>query len=223
MAAPSASSTVIVVTGGDPIDPAELGLLPEGAFVIAADSGIEHAQALGLPIHLAIGDFDSVAPAALRAAEVAGAAVRRHPAAKDATDLELALHAALERAPRRIDVVGGHGGRLDHLLGNALVLAYAAFAGAELVAHMGAARVTVIRRQATLVGQAGDVVSLLAVGGPAAGVATEGLRYPLHGEVLAAGSTRGVSNELLAERAVVRLTDGVLLAVQPGPDLKEHP
>jgi thiamine pyrophosphokinase len=216
MAAPSASDTIIVVTGGDPVDPGELGHIPEGALVIAADSGVELAQALGLPIALAIGDFDSVDPAALQAAEAAGAVVERHPEAKESTDLALALDAALAHRPSRIHVVGGHGGRLDHLLANALLLTSPAYAGVDLVAHVGPARITVIRAEAELVGLPGDLVSLLAAEGVARGVTTDGLLYPLTGEDLHPGSTRGVSNEMAAAHAVVRLDAGVLLAVQPG-------
>lgn len=216
MAQPSASDTVIVVTGGDPVDRRALTRIHEGALVIAADSGVEHALALGLPIHVAVGDFDSVDPDALRTAEAAGARIERHPEAKDETDLELALSVAVALRPARIHVLGGHGGRLDHLLANALVLAAPAYADVELVAHMGTARVTVIRRHATLHGAPGDLVSLLAVGGTAHGVTTEGLLYPLAGEDLHAGSTRGVSNELVATHAVVHLDAGVVLAVQPG-------
>ena len=57
---------------------------------------------------------------------------------------------------------------------------------------------------------------LLPVHGPALGVVTGGLLYPLAGEDLQPGSTRGVSNELAATHAVVRIGSGVLLAVQPG-------
>lgn len=216
MSAPGASDTVIVVTGGDPVHLADLALLPAGAFVIAADSGIEHAQALGLAIDLAVGDFDSVTPSALQAAADAGASVERHPEAKDATDLELALDAALARGARRVHVVGGHGGRLDHLLGNALLLASERFAAVDLVAHMGQARVTVVRDHADLSGAPGDLVTLLPAHGPAVGVTTEGLLYPLVGEDLLPGSTRGVSNELVEARAHVHIRAGVLLAVQPG-------
>ena len=217
MAAHSASDTVVVVTGGDPVALEHLASVPVGALVIAADSGIGHAHALGLTVDVALGDFDSVAPAALQQAVDAGAVVERHPEAKDATDLELALDAALVRGARRVLVLGGHGGRLDHLLANAAVLASDRFAAVEIVAQMGAAVVTVIRPEASLVGTPGDLVSLLAVGGPAEGVTTEGLRYPLAGEVLMPGSTRGVSNVLAGPGASVRLDRGVLLAVQPGP------
>ena len=59
-------------------------------------------------------------------------------------------------------------------------------------------------------------MSLLAVGAPAHGVTTEGLEYPLRGETLDPGSTRGVSNVLSADTAVVTVARGVVLAVRPG-------
>ncbi len=216
MAALGASNTVVVVTGGDPIDPATLGAWPPGTRVIAADSGIDHAQALGLAIDLAIGDFDSVSPEGLAQAAADGATIERHPVAKDATDLELALDAALAMGPARIHVLGGHGGRLDHLLANASLLAAPGYAAVEVTAQMGPARVTVVRGHRDLAGSAGDVVSLLAVHGRADGVTTTGLLYPLDGEALLPGSSRGVSNELTADVATVFVTRGVLIAIQPG-------
>lgn len=216
MAAPGASdSTWIVVTGGDAIDSASLAGIPAGTPVIAADSGVDHAIALGLEVDVAIGDFDSVSADGLADATTAGAAVERHPVAKDATDLELALDAALVRGARRVHVLGGHGGRLDHLLANALLLASARYEELELTAQMGTASVTVVRHHATITGRRGATLSLLAVHGIAHGVTTTGLRYPLHDEDLLPGSTRGVSNELLEPTATVRLRGGTVLAVQP--------
>lgn len=216
MAAPGASEMVVVVTGGDPVDPAHLDAVAPGARVIAADSGIEHAQALGLSIDLAIGDFDSVAAGCLAQAEAAGAVVERHPVAKDATDLELALDAAVAHRPARIHVLGGHGGRLDHLLGNALLLASPAYESARVTAQMGAALLTVVWRSAVLTGPVGDLVSLVPLHGAAEGVTTTGLLYPLVREDLRPGSTRGISNELTQPRAEIQVEHGVLVAVQPG-------
>jgi thiamine pyrophosphokinase len=67
-----------------------------------------------------------------------------------------------------------------------------------------------------LAGRVGEVVSLLALHGPAVGVETEGLVYPLRGEMLAPGSSRGISNVFAAEKARVSLETGALLAVRPG-------
>ncbi len=64
--------------------------LPADSLVIAADSGLDHAQAVGWPVDYVVGDLDSVGPAALAAAEQQGATVERHPIAKDQTDLGLA-------------------------------------------------------------------------------------------------------------------------------------
>ena len=206
---------VVVVTGGDPIDPGVVGSVEPSAYVIAADSGLDQAWALGLAVDLAVGDFDSVSPASLARAAAEGCRIERHPAAKDHTDLELALVAARDRGMTDVTVVGGHGGRLDHFLANALVLASDAFAELSIEALMGPARLNVVRRRATLDGRPGDVVSLLALGRPARTVRTEGLRYPLRGEDLFPGSTRGISNELVEPPATVTLSTGALLAVRP--------
>lgn len=211
-----ADRVVVVFTGGDPLDAGIRSQIPAEAFVIAADSGVEHAAALGCAVHLAVGDFDSVAPEALEAVAAAGARVERHPAAKDATDLELGLLAAVAEKATRVIVVGGHGGRVDHFLANALVLTSPAFAGLQVEALLGPARLVVITDARELRGSPGDLVTLLPVGGPAAGVHTTGLLYPLRGERLLPGSTRGVSNEFAEPVAHVRLETGTLLAVQPG-------
>jgi thiamine pyrophosphokinase len=54
-------------------------------------------------------------------------------------------------------------------------------------------------------------------------VRTEGLEFPLRGETLYPGSTRGVSNEFVDGAAAVSLDDGVLLVVLPhtAPDEEE--
>jgi thiamine pyrophosphokinase len=212
----------IVVVGSGSAHPAIaerlVTIAPDAAAVVAADGGVDAAQALGLEVTLAIGDFDSVSPAGLAAAEDAGAHIDRHPSAKDATDLELALDAALELEAGRLVVVASEGGRLDHLLGLLLLLGAERFRFLEVDALVGSARVHVVRGSRTLNGAAGDLVSLLALHGPAEGVTTHGLEYPLDHETLFAGSSRGVSNVFAQDEARVEVAHGVLMAVLPGPE-----
>ena len=217
-----ATTLAIVVTGGDPPDPVlveALGLPVDGRVVVAADSGVAHALALGLVVDVAVGDFDSLDPATLASVEAAGTRVERHPVAKDATDLELALDVAVGLGVERVIVLGGHGGRLDHFLANALVLAAPQYGAVEIEALVGDAVVTVVRPGPgfRFRGRSGQIVTILPVHGPAEGVRTDGLRYPLHGETLFVGTTRGVSNELVAGEAHVSLTGGVAIVVRPGP------
>ena len=133
---------------------------------------------------------------------------------KDATDLELALDRALSMSPERI-VVLSDGGRLDHLFSTLLLLGSSRYESVEIDAFIGAARVYVVRGQRAIEGEPGELVSLFALHGPAEDVRTEGLTYSLDGETLEPGSTRGVSNVLVGERASVSVGSGVLLAVRP--------
>ena len=207
--------TTVVLAGGDPVDPADHSLVPTGAFVVAADSGLDSALVLGIHVDLVVGDMDSVSAVALRQAEAAGTRIERHPADKDATDLELALDAALEAGAEEIIILGGHGGRLDHLLGNALLLASPRYAAPNIKWQIGSATVTPCRpgRTAHIAGAPGDQVSLLPIGGPATTVVTTGLTWPLTAEDLLLGSTRGISNEMAGPTATVELGSGVLLII----------
>src|SRR5262245_62117744 len=168
---------VLVFAGGDPVDARWHDALPVDAFVIAADSGLEHVRALGRHADLVVGDFDSVHPATLDAARAAGSRVDQHPADKDATDLELALRAAQRHGADRVTVIGAGGGRLDHFRANLLLLAHPDWAGLTVQAYVGDAHVQVVRRAVELQGAVGSLVTLLPVGGPARGVRTAGLRW----------------------------------------------
>jgi thiamine pyrophosphokinase len=209
---------VVVVAGGERAFAAPRHLRPD-ALVIAADSGVDHAHAIGLHVDVAIGDFDSVSAAGLARAEAEGARIERHPEAKDKTDLELALDEALRVEATDIVVLGIGGGRLDHLLANLLLLASPKYAGCAITALDGPVRVHVIQagRPATgLPGETGELLTLVPVGGAASGVTTTGLRYPLRSEPLPAGTSRGVSNVVESPSASVCLEAGTLLAIFPG-------
>lgn len=208
----------LVLAGGDPVAPDLADRLPAADDVIAADSGLHQAELLGLTVTHIVGDFDSVKPAAVDAAVAAGATVDRHPAAKDATDLELALLAARERGADHITVVGGAGGRLDHYLANVALLAAPMLDDLVIDAWLGNAHVAVThggRAPLVLYAPIGSLLTLIPAGGPALGVTTTGLEYPLNHEDLPAGTSRGVSNVIADALPTVTLERGALLVVRP--------
>jgi thiamine pyrophosphokinase len=207
---------VLVFAGGERNPPEALADLPRSALVVAADSGADHALAAGWPVDVLVGDLDSLQAGVVAALEAAGTEVRRFPVAKDATDLALALDAALGLGATAVTVVGGHGGRLDHLLANVALLAAEEYAGVDLDARMGPARLTVVRGRRRLAGRPGELLTLLPVGGAARGVTTEGLLYPLRAATLRPGTTWGVSNQFAGGTAAVSVAGGVLVAVAPG-------
>ena len=86
-----------------------------GARVIAADSGMAHADALGVSPEVWVGDFDS-ADADLQARFAAIPRLAFAPE-KDATDGEIAVVEALKRGAKRLILAGAFGGQSDHLMG----------------------------------------------------------------------------------------------------------
>ena len=229
------SQTILVIAGGQAPAADVVAELPVPDYCIAADSGADHASIMGRVPDLVIGDMDSVSPFALAWAARGGAVVERYPAAKDASDLELALDAALERLTEtagtvessadssdahgvgEIYVVSIDGVRADHVLANILLLAHPKYAEAVVHGVVGSGRFMVVHggTKRSIGGDSGTLVSLLPVHGEVTGVVTSGLAYPLHGESLTPGSSRGVSNTMDGTQAVVSVESGTLVVVQP--------
>ena len=188
------------------------------ALMVAADRGSRHARTLGLRLDAIVGDMDSIAEADRLAFEQSGVVFEISPAEKDETDLELALLYAARHGARHIVCVGALGGRLDMSLANLMLLTHPALEDRRVELWDGAQTAWLIRPPGGLVsGSPGDTLSLIPYAGPACGVTTHDLQYPLRGETLSPGPARGVSNVLLASEARVELLDGCLLAVHtPG-------
>ncbi len=180
---------------------------------IGADSGAELALAAGLAVDVVVGDMDSITERSLSDLTGRGAEIRRHPEAKDATDLDLALaHALDEAGAAEIVVIGGGGGRLDHLLGNVAVIA-AAGSRAALTWILEEATGHVVADRRTIEMAAGTTFSAVPIGGDADGVTLQGARWPLEEAHLAWGSSLGVSNEAVATTVEVSLTSGTVLVI----------
>jgi len=86
------------------------------ALFIAADSGFQAALNAGIKPDWVIGDMDSLEDQSSLSA-MPPERVIRHPHEKDFTDTELALSLAAEKGCEDIWLLGGGGGRIDHLFG----------------------------------------------------------------------------------------------------------
>ena len=213
---------LVVVAGGDlasraALDTAWPGWDEDVAEVVAADSGLVRARAIGLEAGVLVGDLDSLGEEGAAAAAASGLEIRRSSADKDESDTELALLEAVARGATRITLLGALGGpRLDHALANLWLLAHPAVERIDLVILDAATRVSVVTGPANraLPGPVGGTVSLLPLGGDAEGITTHGFRYPLHDEPLRTGPARGLSNVRTAPDASVTLRQGRLLVVE---------
>jgi thiamine pyrophosphokinase len=206
---------IIIFANGDLPEPdSARALIQPDDFILCADGGARHALTLGLTPHLIIGDFDSLAPEIARSLEDAGAEIRRFPRDKDDTDLELALRAARDLHPRQILLLGALGGRLDQMLANILLLAQPAFSNLDITIIAGRVRAKIVRDEIVVRGHPGDILSVLPLTSDVTGLSYHsGLRWPLEDAALPFGSSRGVSNELIAEKAHITLHSGVILVI----------
>ena len=211
----------LIVAAGDAPDRAGLDRAWPGwsdpiDLVVAADAGADAAERLGLRPDLVVGDFDSIAPGGLDRLRAAGIPVEVAPTDKDESDTELAVRAAVARGARALTIVGGLGGRPDHLLANVGLLALPELADRSVELLDDRTRVSLIRGPGSrdLAGRVGDLVSLLPFGPGVDGVTTAGLEWPLADEALPLGPARGLSNVRTALVARVTVRTGLLLAIE---------
>ncbi len=187
-------------------------VLPED-LILAADGGARHAQAIGITPSIIIGDMDSLSPAQVNEYARQGVQIKRFPPAKDETDLELAVQDALDAGCNPVLILCAFGGRLDQLLGNIMLMGNSRAIEVDIRLEDGVTEVMFVRSQFVIHGGAGDTVSLIPWNGPAEGVTTTGLAYPLLDEPLYPFRTRSISNVMLSETASVSLKSGLLLCI----------
>ncbi len=206
----------VVVAHGD-VAPADRELAASADLLIAADGGALALERWGVLPHLVVGDLDSLGPDRAAALAARGVRVDRFPVAKDQSDLELALRAALESRADEITLLGIFGGeRLDHALVNATLLADPAYRGRGVRAVMGGTQVRALHGSGELAlrGPVESIVTIIPLRGDATGVRTHGLRYRLNGDALPFGKSLGLSNVVESLPASVSLSSGSALVIE---------
>jgi len=206
----------VVVAHGDVL-PSDRAVIGAQDYLVAADGGAFALERWKVLPHLIVGDMDSLGDAGVERFARQGIPVAKFSAAKDESDLELAVAQAIEAGATEIVLLGALGGdRLDHETTNLLLLADPGYDGVRLEARRGALRIRAVRGEGSLslAGPLGALVTLLPVNGNADGVTTEGLRYPLRNETLRFGRARGLSNEVASLPAKVSLDKGTLLVFE---------
>ncbi len=209
----------LVVSGGATVATIRQCRIPAWVepLVIAADSGLSPALTLGLPITAVVGDFDSVDPLVLAAIDRTKVDVEPHPVDKDATDLELAIAAAVARGATEICVLDSMRGRADHFLATMLLLGSRRWSHCSMTACIDRVRVTIVPSGTTrsIDVDVGAILSLIAIT-DVIGITTSGLHYPLMDETLRHGTTRGVSNLVMTRPITVATRNGTLVVMESG-------
>jgi len=210
-------SRFLILLGGDLVGTPRLDAQAAGARVIAADSGIRHAHALGVEPELWVGDFDS-AGSELEAT-FAGVPREIYPAGKDKTDGELAVDAALSRGATDLVLAGAFGGpRADHAHLNLVLALSLAEQGRSVLLTSGAQEGVPLLPGTSLFDYApGTLFSVLGFS-DLTGLSIRGAAWPLDKVVVPFGSSLTISNEVASDLVVDLGTGRALLLAHPYPD-----
>jgi len=205
---------IIIFANGDLPDIDKVrGMLHNDDYIICADGGTRHASSLDLKPALVIGDMDSTDSSLLQPIQDDGVLIELYPHDKDETDLELAINKAIELTPREIVIVAALGGRLDQTLANIALISNLQLATFNIKLDDGVEELFFCRDQVQVQGRSGDIVSLIPWAGEVTGVQTENLKWKLDNETLYSDKTRGISNEMTADVATIKISMGLLLIV----------
>ncbi|WP_454852660.1 thiamine diphosphokinase [Rhizobium binxianense] len=160
---------------------------------IAADGGMRHAAALGVVPELWVGDFDSTSAHLDNA--FLGVPRQPYPAAKAATDGEIAVSEAIARGAKRLILAGALGGeRSDHALQHLLSAVSLAEEGYDILLASGDEEaVPLLPGVIELDLPKGSLFSVPGFG-ELTGLTIENARYPLTDFHLPFGSSRTISN-----------------------------
>lgn len=209
----------LIVTGGT-VNPAfALSYIEQQKFdyFIAADFGMHFFAQTGKIPNEILGDFDSADLSELQQfRQNTDIIFHQYQAEKDAVDTELALQLAIGRGSSEVHILGGTGTRLDHVLGTVHLLGIALEQGIACFLADEYNRIRLLKGRTVLkkAGQYGDYVSLLPLAGEAKGVSLSGFKYPLNNYTMDVFHSIGISNEIVAEEAVIDLTDGILILIE---------
>jgi len=157
--------------------------------------------------------MDSAEKGQLQALQEDNVPIELFPYDKNETDLELAIHRAVELQPKQILILAALGGRLDQTLGNIALLSDARLSNIDVRLDDGVEEIFLCRDRVEVHGKIGDLVSLIPWQGVVSDIQTENLKWPLHHETLYPDKTRGISNQMITDTASVSIGSGLLLIV----------
>lgn len=208
-------SKFVILMSGDVFPTLRLKNQISDARVIVADSGMRHAEVLGLAPELWVGDFDST-PTELRD-QWSHIEQERYPAAKDKTDGELAIDAALKRGASEIILVGAFGGQFDHVLAHAALLHVIAARGIKTFATAGTEEAWPLTASVSFWQIPTDTrVSIVGLS-DLKGLSILGVKWPLQKRDVAFGSTLTLSNESKGDVSITLEQGRAVVMLYPRP------
>lgn len=220
----------VIISGGRIERDFALSFLKNEVFdqIIAVDNGLKFLHENQIRPTWIVGDFDTAAPELVeyyqRQTDIP---IRRFNPVKDSTDSQIAIELALELGSSEITILGGTGTRLDHVLGNIQSLMLARKKGVSCIILDAYNRIRLMDGVVHLKKseQYGKYVSLLPLTTEVTGVELRGFKYELTDYTFTSTGSAGlgVSNEITAEIAEIRIKTGIFVLIESRDEPKRFP
>ena len=179
--------------------------------IIAVDKGLEWVHDLHLTPALIIGDLDSLDPKVL--ALYPDTPLIRHKSEKNETDTELAITWCLSQGYQKIVICNDMQGRFDHSAAIIQNLITGHQKGISIHIESDVQSFFFLGPETTISARPGDLLSLISYSETSHFTSSTALQYPLRDLVLHQHQSRGISNVLLADKSLILLESGLVLAI----------
>jgi thiamine pyrophosphokinase len=183
-------------------------------YLICADGGLEKVSNYGIIPDIIIGDFDSVDGNVLKQYENK-IPVKKFPSEKDFTDMELAVELAISKGYKNIILTGASGSRLDHTLGNILLMEKYFKNGVSISIIDNNNEMKIISDNAELFIEykEGYYISIIPITESIQGLCLEGFKYNLDNVDVKRGSTLCISNQIKDNKGKITLRKGRAIVI----------
>lgn len=178
------------------------------SYVIGVDGGCALLAQLSIVPDAILGDFDSIGNLQQYRDMWPDAQIKTFPAEKDYTDAELAFEVMAEKDMDRIMVIGGFGGRADHMISILHLILKASnhvmIDEQNYLEKIEAPYKKVLHNKELN----RTYISLIPTGDKLTGITLKGFKYPLTSAVIEFSQTLGISNELIDETGIIEVESG---------------
>lgn len=210
----------LIITGGSISTDFVKEYLKNQSFdlIIAVDRGLKAVKELELPVSFIVGDFDSVPPEVLNyyKRDAKDITFLEFDSMKDATDTQLALELAIKEGAMEIILLGATGTRLDHTLANIhlLYMPLKEHRKAYIIDEYN--KIYLINKDTSITKEQlhGPYVSLQPFTEQVQKVTLQGFLYPLKDKDMNSYESLGISNEIIEEKAEIKLHSGILIVIE---------
>lgn len=202
----------LVIVGGGYTDESLLETILKGSVATCGvDSGCEAFLRIGHLPDMMIGDMDSIHPSSLEKLRESGVKYYPFPVMKDETDLELAIQLGIKLGYQKLLLLGCSGTRLDHTLGNLILLSKYKDYSIEFLDRNNKIYMMKQSFKISKESQYGKNISFFAFPDTVHQLTLKGFKYPLENYQLGVEDQLCISNEIIGDIGEVEFEGNLIV------------